>query len=167
VPVDLDEDEATGEFRYRCPTTFRRKTLSAAAAAVNAVRVAPLLHAIADLLGIARALRAGVDSAHVEGALWHLGRVKIGPAHTDVWVVRGAAYPDQPPGKSRRVQTTPDPKAIDRMLEVMRWVQWLEVEPRHLVWMRAQRHWQWALQTVADGLNGVAMPPGREGVTAS
>lgn len=66
----------------------------------------------------------------------------------------------------------PSPKDIDRMLEVMRWVQWLEVEQRHLVWMRAkrygwreigirfacctktaQRHWQKALQTLADRLN--------------
>jgi hypothetical protein len=34
----------------------------------------------------------------------------------------------------------PDPAAIDRMLETMRWVQWLEEEQRHLVWMRAQRY---------------------------
>ena len=27
----------------------------------------------------------------------------------------------------------PTPDAIDRMLETMRWVQWLEVEQRHLV----------------------------------
>src|SRR5690242_2679452 len=52
VPVDLDEDEATSGYRYRCPATFRCKTLPAAAVAVRAVRVAPLLHAIADLLGI-------------------------------------------------------------------------------------------------------------------
>ena len=62
--------------------------------------------------------------------------------------------------------------AIERMLEVMRWVQWLEVEQRHLVWMRAKRYrwrditirfacdrttawrrWQSALKTVADQLN--------------
>jgi hypothetical protein len=66
----------------------------------------------------------------------------------------------------------PDPDAIERMLEVMRWVQWLEVEQRHLVWMRAKRYgwrditvrfacdrttawrrWQSALKTVADQLN--------------
>ena len=34
----------------------------------------------------------------------------------------------------------PSPKDIDRMLEVMRWVQWLEVEQRHLVWMRSNRY---------------------------
>ena len=73
----------------------------------------------------------------------------------------------------------PSPKDIERMLEVMRWVQWLEVEQRHLVWMRAkrygwreigirfacctktaQRHWQKAMQTLADHLNGHAKPQG-------
>ena len=37
----------------------------------------------------------------------------------------------------------PEPASIERMLEVMRWVQWLTVEQRHLVWMRANRYeWQ-------------------------
>lgn len=68
----------------------------------------------------------------------------------------------------------PSPGDIERMLEVMRWVQWLTIEQRHLVWMRAKRygwreitirfacdrttawrHWQRAMQTVADRLNGV------------
>ena len=66
----------------------------------------------------------------------------------------------------------PAPADIDRMLEVMRWVQWLEVEQRHLVWMRANRygwrdictrfgmcrttawqHWQKSMQLVAQKLN--------------
>lgn len=75
----------------------------------------------------------------------------------------------------------PSPEAIDRMLETMRWVQWLAVEQRHLVWMRAKRYgwrditirfacdrttawrrWQKALQTVADQLNGEpAMVPSK------
>lgn len=69
----------------------------------------------------------------------------------------------------------PSPEDIDRMLETMRWVQWLEVEQRHLVWMRAKRcgwreitirfacdrstawrRWQRALETVAQHLNGAA-----------
>ena len=73
----------------------------------------------------------------------------------------------------------PSPKDIDRMLEVMRWVQWLEVEQRHLVWMRAkrygwreigirfacctktaQRHWHKTMQTLADHLNGHDKPQG-------
>ena len=36
----------------------------------------------------------------------------------------------------------PSPTEIDRMLVVMRWMQWLEVEQRKLVWMRAER-WRW------------------------
>jgi DNA-directed RNA polymerase specialized sigma24 family protein len=36
----------------------------------------------------------------------------------------------------------PSPQDVERMLEVMRWVQWLEVEQRHLVWMRAE-HYEW------------------------
>jgi len=66
----------------------------------------------------------------------------------------------------------PSPKDVEDMLEVMLWVQWLEVEQRHLVWMRAkrygwreisirfacctktaQRHWQQALQLMVDHLN--------------
>ncbi len=31
----------------------------------------------------------------------------------------------------------PSPAAIEQMLETMQWVQWLDVEQRHLVWMRA------------------------------
>ena len=73
----------------------------------------------------------------------------------------------------------PSPKDIDRMLEVMRWVQWLEVEQRHLVWMRAkrygwreigirfacctktaQRHWQKSMQTLEDHLKGQAKKQG-------
>ena len=42
---------------------------------------------------------------------------------------------DPPP-----VRFPPSPVEIDQMLEVMRWVQWLDVEQRHLVWMRAQRY---------------------------
>ena len=66
----------------------------------------------------------------------------------------------------------PSPEAIDRMLEAMRWTLWIEVEARHLVWMRAKqrewkdicrrfgcdrttawRRWQKALKVVADRLN--------------
>lgn len=67
----------------------------------------------------------------------------------------------------------PEPAAIDRMLETMRWVLWLAEEQRHLVWMRAGergwreicrrfgcdrttawRRWQKALSVVVDCLNG-------------
>lgn len=66
----------------------------------------------------------------------------------------------------------PSPEAIERMLEAMRWMQWLEVDQRHLVWMRARRfgwrdimkrfacdrttawrRWHRALDRVAERLN--------------
>ena len=72
-----------------------------------------------------------------------------------------------------RVRFPPTPEDIERMLETMRWVLWLEVEQRHLVWMRAkrygwreigirfacctrtaQRHWQMAIFEVVEQLNG-------------
>ncbi len=75
------------------------------------------------------------------------------------------------------VRFPPEPAAIDRMLETMQWVLWLEVEQRHLVWMRAERYrwkeiccrfgcdrttawrrWQAALTIVVSQLNGVTKP---------
>lgn len=41
-----------------------------------------------------------------------------------------------------RLRLPPSPAAIDRMIETMGWVQWLDEERRHLVWMRAQ-HYGW------------------------
>ena len=34
----------------------------------------------------------------------------------------------------------PTPRDVDRMLEVMGWMRWLEVDARKLIWMRAERH---------------------------
>lgn len=69
-------------------------------------------------------------------------------------------------------QMPPSPQEIAEMLEVMRWVQWLDVEQRKLVWMRArrygwrdiglrfgycsrtaQRHWQYAMLQVMQHLD--------------
>ena len=94
------------------------------------------------------------------------GYFNVWPAFArDAW----EAYPDDEPDYR---PLPPSPQAIERMLETMRWVQWLEVEQRHLVWMRArrygwrdiamraacctrtaQRNWQQAIQSVADRLN--------------
>lgn len=76
-----------------------------------------------------------------------------------------------------RARFPPTPEDIERMLETMRWVLWLEVEQRHLVWMRAkrygwreigirfacctrtaQRHWQVSIFTVVEQLNGNGLP---------
>ncbi|MFZ2738070.1 MAG: DUF6362 family protein [Burkholderiaceae bacterium] len=73
----------------------------------------------------------------------------------------------------RVIRLPPSPVDVERMLEAMGWVQWLEVEQRHLVWMRADnyewneigrrfgccrttawRHWKSAMEAVAEQLNG-------------
>lgn len=85
------------------------------------------------------------------------------------WEVMGA-----PEGDHRSLP--PSPEAVERMLEAMRWVQWLEVEQRHLVWMRARqfewrdicrrfgcdrttgwRRWHRTLQAVAERLNAASV----------
>ncbi len=72
----------------------------------------------------------------------------------------------------------PSPRDVEQMLEVMRWVQVLEQDERHLVWMRAKRYdwveigkrfacdrttawrrWKRDLQVVADRLNAQAGGP--------
>jgi len=72
----------------------------------------------------------------------------------------------------RALRLTPNAADIDRMLETMRWVRWLEEDQRHLIWMRADRlpwkkicsrlgcdrttawrRWQKALLIVASNLN--------------
>ena len=84
------------------------------------------------------------------------------------------AYPD--PHKVYRLPP-PSPQDVERMLEVMRWVQMLELDERHLVWMRAKRfdwveiskrfacdrttawrRWKRDMQVVADLLNRQAQP---------
>ena len=91
VHVDLTEDDQADRYRYRCPETFRWKLVPAAEVAVYSVRPAAILNTIADLLGIAQALRKGIETPLLDDALWHLGKARIGPALTDVWLVRGLA----------------------------------------------------------------------------
>lgn len=91
VAVDLHEDDAADRYRYRCPETFRWKFVPAAEVAVYCVRASTFLNTIAELLGIAQALRKGIEAPLLGGTLWHLGKARIGPALTDVWFVRGLA----------------------------------------------------------------------------
>jgi len=101
-----------------------------------------------------------------------LPRVKV-QGYFSVWpVFAREAWETYPEEEHVYHPLPPTPKAIEQMLEVMQWVQWMEVEQRHLVWMRAKqygwkeisrrlacnrttawRRWQVALQRVADQLN--------------
>ncbi len=108
------------------------------------------------------------------------GYFNVWPAFKrEPWEVFGAPEDDYRP-------LPPTPVAIDRMMEAMRWVQSLEVEQRHLVWMRARqfewrdicrrfgcdrttawRRWQRALQTVVGRLNGQGAEASSENVGQS
>ncbi len=72
-----------------------------------------------------------------------LPRVRPG-GYFNPWMTLAMQVPERYPDPERLYRPMPpNPQAVDRMLETMRWVQWLEVEQRHLVWMRANRYeWQ-------------------------
>ena len=77
------------------------------------------------------------DTAH------KLPRVRPG-GYFNPWMTLAFQVPERYPDPERLYRPMPpSPQAVERMLETMRWVQWLEVEQRHLVWMRANRYeWQ-------------------------
>jgi hypothetical protein len=57
------------------------------------------------------------------------------------WMALAFQMPDRYPDPERLYRPLPpSPEAIERMLETMRWMQWLEVEQRHLIWMRSSRY---------------------------
>ena len=57
------------------------------------------------------------------------------------WMTLAMQVPERYPDPERLYRPMPpSPQAVERMLETMRWVQWLELEQRHLVWMRANRY---------------------------
>ena len=71
-----------------------------------------------------------------------LPRVRPG-GYFNPWMTLAMQVPERYPDPERLYRPMPpSPKAVERMLETMRWVQWLEVEQRHLVWMRAEG-WRW------------------------
>lgn len=91
VMVEIEEDAGPNRYRFRCPETFRVKHISADAAVVRSVTATKLLNYLADLMDIPQALRRGINTAAIDGTLWHLGKMRIGLLHTDVWLTRGLA----------------------------------------------------------------------------
>ncbi|MFM2005711.1 MAG: hypothetical protein RLZZ09_1366 [Pseudomonadota bacterium] len=89
VPVELEEDEASGQLRYRCPDSFRWRRLPAQAAAVYTVDSGQFLGALADLLDLPLALRPDPQRPALADRLWLLGRPRIGPTQVPVWYACG------------------------------------------------------------------------------
>jgi hypothetical protein len=70
---------------------------------------------------------------------------RVRPAgYFNPWMTLAMQVPERYPDPERVYRSMlPSPQAVERMLETMRWVQWLDLEQRHLVWMRANRYeWQ-------------------------
>lgn len=88
VFVAIEEDEKPDHYAYRCPETFRRKTVSAAEIAVVDVNTERLLCLLAALLRIPQAKQSGIQSPRIDGKLWRLGEARIGHVFTPVWMVR-------------------------------------------------------------------------------
>ena len=92
VAVELhDDDDDPLRSWYRCPQTFRKKYVTARDAGVYVVSADKILNVVADLLGIAGALRGGIKSPAIHGTLWRLGDARLGPVLTPIWFVRGLA----------------------------------------------------------------------------
>lgn len=62
--------------------------------------------------------------------------------YLNVWPILLRMAPEQKASDEER-HFPPSPAAVDRMLEAMRWMQMLDVESRHIVWMRAD-HFEWS-----------------------
>jgi hypothetical protein len=89
VPVDIEEDDDPGRYRYRCPETFRTKYVAADLIGVHAVSDAKLLNYLADLIGVPEAQRSGITAPTIDGVLWRLGKMRIADTQVDAWLVRG------------------------------------------------------------------------------
>nr|WP_141130555.1 hypothetical protein [Thiomonas arsenitoxydans] len=108
VPVDIEEDDDPGRYRYRCPETFRTKYVSADLVAVHAVDAVKLLTYLADLLGVPQAQRSGITAPTIDGVLWRLGKMRIAHAQVDAWVVRGLSSSTEKVFEHFRAPPLPD-----------------------------------------------------------
>jgi hypothetical protein len=90
------------------------------------------------------------SSQGVADRLWEAARTahRLPPVtvqgYFSLWpVIARSEYERMACDEPRPVRFEPTPQEVDRMLQAMRWVQVLELNERHLVWMRANRHdWQ-------------------------
>lgn len=89
--VDVFPDDESDRYLYRCPESFQLRSIEPAEIAIYHPREEQFLNAMADLLEIPLAHRSGISQADIQGTLWRIGKVRVGPTLTDVWVARGLA----------------------------------------------------------------------------
>lgn len=90
--VDVFPDDESDNYLYRCPETFRLRSIEPAEIAIYSPREKLFLNAVADLLDIPMVHRSGIAQPDIQATLWRLGKVRVGHALTDVWVVRGLVF---------------------------------------------------------------------------
>ena len=90
--VDVFPDDESESYLYRCPETFRLRSIEPAEIAIYSPREELFLNAVADLLDIPMVHRSGIAQPDIQATLWRLGKVRVGHALTDVWVVRGLVF---------------------------------------------------------------------------
>lgn len=108
APVDIEEDDDPGRYRYRCPETFRTKYVSADLVGVHSVREVNLLNHLADLLSVPQAQRSGITAPAIDGVLWRLGKMRIAEAQVEAWVVRGLSSSTEMVFEHFRAPSLPD-----------------------------------------------------------
>ena len=90
--VDVFQDNESESYLYRCPETFRLRSKEPAEIAIYSPREELFLNTVADLLDIPMVYRSGIAQPDIQATLWRLGKVRVGHALTDVWVVRGFVF---------------------------------------------------------------------------
>jgi hypothetical protein len=90
--VDVIQDDESDNYLYRCPETFRLRSIEPAEIAIYSPREELFLNAVADLLDIPMVHRSGIAQPDIQATLWRLGKVRVGHMLTDVWVARGLVF---------------------------------------------------------------------------
>ena len=115
---------------------------------------------------VAMRLQEAAKTAHRLPPVKVMGYFNLWPPFVRTGI-EGFAQDESPP------RFPPSPREVERMLEVIGWMNWLEVEQRKLLWMRAeryrwdeiahrfgysprtaQRHWRVAIFTLVCHLQG-------------
>ena len=90
--VDVFPDDESESYLYRCPETFRLRSIEPAEIAIYSPREELFLNAVADLLDIPMVHRSGIAQPDIQATLWRIGKVRVGQTLTDVWVARGLVF---------------------------------------------------------------------------
>jgi len=90
--VDIFPDDESDNHLYRCPETFRLRSIVPEEISIYRLREELFLNGIADLLDIPKVYRTGIEHPDIQGTLWRIGKVRVGHTLTDIWLTRGLVF---------------------------------------------------------------------------